>query len=106
MTNGRWLPAAKVRVAWDRVLMLTMPAFRRLMVPVLLTPGQAAQLLSVPESWLRRKAGLRLIPATYIGKHLRFSPADLAAIAHAGARPARQPGRAPRAPQRRRQPRQ
>lgn len=49
------------------------------------TPAQAAQLLAVPESWLRRKAAARTIPCTFLGKHLRFSPADLAAIATAGA---------------------
>ena len=50
------------------------------------TPAQAAQLLAVPESWLRRKAAARVIPCTFLGRHLRFSPADLVAIAAAGAR--------------------
>jgi excisionase family DNA binding protein len=49
------------------------------------TPSQAAQLLAIPESWLRRKAAARAIPCTFLGKHLRFSPADLAAISVAGA---------------------
>ena len=53
------------------------------------TPVQAAQLLAVPESWLRRKAAARSIPCTFLGKHLRFSPADLAAISIAGAQPIR-----------------
>ena len=57
----------------------------------LLTPAQAALVLSVPESWLRRKAGQRLIPSTRVGKHLRFSPADVSAIVRAGAQPVRQP---------------
>jgi len=54
---------------------------------VLYTPAQAAEFLTVRESWLRRRAGARLIPCTFMGKHLRFSAADLAAIAEAGHRP-------------------
>lgn len=50
----------------------------------LYTPAEAAELLAVPESWLRRKAGLRLIPCTKIGKHLRFSARDLERIAREG----------------------
>jgi excisionase family DNA binding protein len=49
-------------------------------VPLLYTPAQAAELLAVKESWLRRKAGRRVIPCTFLGKHLRFSARDLAAI--------------------------
>jgi hypothetical protein len=47
------------------------------------------------ESWLRRQAGLRAIPSTMLGKHLRFSDADLTAIADNGRRPARHPSRGP-----------
>jgi excisionase family DNA binding protein len=54
---------------------------------LLCTPAEAAQLLAVPESWLRRKAAARVIPCTFLGKHLRFSAADLAAITRAGAQP-------------------
>lgn len=61
--------------------------------PLLYTPADASELLAVPESWLRRKAGRRLIPCTFVGKHLRFSTADLAAITTAGARPVLQPRR-------------
>jgi excisionase family DNA binding protein len=50
------------------------------------TPAEAAQLLRVPESWLRKKAAARMIPCTFVGKHLRFSSADLAEIVEAGAR--------------------
>ena len=57
----------------------------------LYTPAEAAGLLAVPESWIRRRATARLVPCTFLGKHLRFSPADLAAIAAAGAYP---PGQA------------
>lgn len=57
--------------------------------PLLRTPAQAAEMLAVKESWLRRQAGRRAIPSTMLGKHLRFSDADLAAIAQRGHRPAR-----------------
>ncbi|GAA3458013.1 helix-turn-helix domain-containing protein [Saccharothrix longispora] len=53
------------------------------------TPAQAAELLSVRESWLRRMAGRREIACTFVGKHLRFSDADLRSIVHCGSRPAR-----------------
>ncbi len=56
---------------------------------LLYTPTEAARLLTVPESWLRKRAGQRLIPCTFLGKHLRFSCRDLTAIAEAGARPPR-----------------
>ncbi|MEU8158798.1 helix-turn-helix domain-containing protein [Micromonospora parva] len=55
--------------------------------PRLYTPAEAAARLRVPESWLRRRAGRRQIPCTFLGKHLRFSSADLAAIIAAGAQP-------------------
>lgn len=52
---------------------------------VLYTPAEAAALLRVRPSWLTRKAAARAIACTYLGKHLRFSPADLTAIIAAGA---------------------
>ena len=68
--------------------------------PRLYTPAEAAALLRVPESWLRRRAGRRQIPRTFLGKHLRFSAADLAAIIAAAAEPAtgRRRPRRPRPP--------
>jgi excisionase family DNA binding protein len=57
-------------------------------VPALFTPAQAAELLQVPESWLRRRAARRLVPCTFLGKHLRFSRADLDQILAEAARPA------------------
>jgi excisionase family DNA binding protein len=54
---------------------------------VLYTPAQAAALLAVKESWLRRKAGQRAIPCTFVGKHLRFATHDLRAITALGAQP-------------------
>ncbi|MEO3861700.1 helix-turn-helix domain-containing protein [Acrocarpospora sp. B8E8] len=55
---------------------------------LLYTPNEAAVLLGVKPSWLRRKAAARAIPCTFLGKHLRFSRGDLEAIAVAGHRPA------------------
>lgn len=52
----------------------------------LYTPAQAADVLSVRESWLRKKAAARLIPCTFVGKHLRFSSGDLDEIIRAGSR--------------------
>jgi excisionase family DNA binding protein len=46
----------------------------------LYTPTEAAARLRIRESWLRRRAAARQIPCTFLGKHLRFSAADLAAI--------------------------
>ncbi|GAB3186820.1 excisionase family DNA binding protein [Micromonospora palomenae] len=68
--------------------------------PRLYTPAEAAALLRVSESWLRRRAGRRQIPCTFLGKHLRFSAADLAAIIAAAAEPAtgRRPNRRRRRP--------
>jgi len=56
-------------------------------------PAVAADILSIPESWLRRKAARREIPCTFVGKHLRFSDDDLRVIAQSGTRPARAGGR-------------
>ena len=51
----------------------------------LYTAEQAAQLLQVSPSWLRRKATARAIACTFIGKHLRFSTDDLKSIIANGA---------------------
>lgn len=53
--------------------------------PLLYTAAQAAALLRVSPSWLRKKATARTIPCTFIGKHLRFSANDLASIIASGA---------------------
>ncbi|MBB4930652.1 excisionase family DNA binding protein [Lipingzhangella halophila] len=45
--------------------------------PEVYTPAEAAELLKVPESWLRKKAAQRAVPCTFLGKHLRFSAEDL-----------------------------
>ncbi len=61
--------------------------------PMLYTPAEAAQRLRVRESWLRKQAAARQVPCTFLGKHLRFSTADLAAIIAAARAPV---GRKPR----------
>jgi len=64
------------------------------MADELYTAAEAAGILKVRESWLKTKAAARLIPCTFIGKHLRFSDDDIAEIMRAGARQpvtARQP---------------
>ncbi|MGR6998387.1 helix-turn-helix domain-containing protein [Yinghuangia aomiensis] len=50
----------------------------------MLTPAQAAARLQVRESWLRAKVSARVIPCTFVGRHLRFSEQDLADIIAAG----------------------
>lgn len=56
--------------------------------PLLYTAEQAAELLALPAHWLQRAAGDGRIPATYIGKYLRFCDADLdQLIARARRRP-------------------
>ncbi|MEU8138927.1 helix-turn-helix domain-containing protein [Streptodolium elevatio] len=51
---------------------------------LLLTPAQAAARLQVRESWLRAKVSARVVPCTFVGRHLRFSEQDLADIIAAG----------------------
>ena len=62
----------------------------------LYTPSAAAEILAVRESWLRRGAAARTLPCTFLGKHLRFSHADVVAIAEAGATAAGPPAHRPR----------
>jgi hypothetical protein len=50
------------------------------------TAAEAAGILKVRESWLKTKASARLIPCTFVGKHLRFSDSDITEIMRAGAR--------------------
>ena len=49
--------------------------------PLLFTAEQAASLLQVRPSWLRRKAAARAVPCRFVGKHLRFSRSDIETIA-------------------------
>ena len=69
---------------------------------LLYTPAAAAERLTIGESWLRRKAGQRLIPCTFVGKHLRFSDEDLRAIVAAGSRGPSHRNQAQTRPRRRR----
>ena len=48
------------------------------------TVAETAQILKVRESWLKTKATARLVPCTFVGKHLRFSDDDIAEIMRAG----------------------
>ncbi len=48
--------------------------------PVLFTFAQAAQLTNLKESWLRKAVAQRRIAHRRIGKHVRFSQADLDAL--------------------------
>lgn len=61
--------------------------------PILFTAEQAAAMLQVRPSWLRRKAAARAVPCRFMGKHLRFSRSDIEAIASASAQ---QPSRSRR----------
>jgi excisionase family DNA binding protein len=70
--------------------------------PQLYTPAEAAEMLKVPESWLRKKAAARTVPCTFVGKHLRFSAGDIEKIITAGAREPATPGRHPHRPARKR----
>jgi len=49
-------------------------------------PAEAAEILRIRESWLRDKAAARVIPCTFIGKHLRFRDDDIAQMMAEGAR--------------------
>lgn len=50
----------------------------------LLDIPSAAEVLSVPEQWLRKAVSAKKVPYTRIGKHVRFRPAHIAAIISAG----------------------
>lgn len=58
---------------------------------LLFTPAQAAVVLQVRESWLRRRAAQRRVACSFLGKHLRFSRADLEAIVTDARRPSTAP---------------
>jgi excisionase family DNA binding protein len=48
--------------------------------PQVFTIVEAAQLLRVPEGWLRKKVTAGLVPHARLGKHVRFTSAHLAQI--------------------------
>ena len=47
---------------------------------------EAAEVLNVPVSWLRRQVTAREIPHARLGRHIRFTEAHLAAIVAEGER--------------------
>lgn len=49
---------------------------------------QLAELLGVPRTWVRDKVAARAIPFTFVGRHVRFTDDDVAAIIAAGKQPA------------------
>ncbi|NUT52788.1 MAG: helix-turn-helix domain-containing protein [Saccharothrix sp.] len=59
--------------------------------PILYTPEQAAAMLQVRPSWLRRRAAARAVPCRLLGKHLRFAKQDIEQIAAASLHTARIP---------------
>lgn len=58
------------------------------LVTRLLSIPEAAEVLNVPEKWLREMVTARRVPFTRLGKHVRFSQAHLDEIVLAGQRPA------------------
>lgn len=50
----------------------------------LLTTQEAAEYLSVGVDWLKKAAAARRVPHTRLGKYVRFSPSNLAAIISEG----------------------
>lgn len=48
--------------------------------PLLFTFKEAAQMTALPESWLRKAVSERRIPFRKVGKHVRFSAADIDAL--------------------------
>lgn len=59
---------------------------------ILFTAEQAAALLQVRPSWLRRRAA-RSIPCRLAGKHLRFARRDIDEIASASRQPPKSEGK-------------
>jgi excisionase family DNA binding protein len=56
--------------------------------PVLLTLEEAAEILSVPVSWLRKRVANHALPCTRLGRHIRFTREQVAGIVEAAAEPA------------------
>jgi excisionase family DNA binding protein len=51
--------------------------------PLLIDAEAAAQLLGVPETWVREKARLGRLPCIRLGRYVRFDPDELIAWARA-----------------------
>jgi excisionase family DNA binding protein len=54
------------------------------MLDRLLTTEEAAELLNVSYSWMKKAAQRGAVPCTRIGRAVRFSPAHIQAIVEAG----------------------
>ena len=50
----------------------------------LYTFAEAAELLHVPETWLRKKASARAVPFTRLGRYIRFTDEHLSRIIDVG----------------------
>ncbi len=55
--------------------------------PVLLTLEQVADALCVPASWLKRRVASHTVACTRLGRHIRFTPQQMAAIVEDAAQP-------------------
>lgn len=58
---------------------------------VLFTFAEAAEITSLPETWLRKRVTARTIPHRRLGKHVRFAQADLDEVVRQAAEPAATP---------------
>jgi excisionase family DNA binding protein len=64
--------------------------FRTRSEPVLLTIDEAAAMLSVPISWLKQRVASHSVGCTRLGRHIRFTREQVAAIIDAAAQPVAQ----------------
>lgn len=63
------------------------PALDLPVPPSLLTVDEAAELLSVPASWLRKRVAERKVPCTRLGRHVRFTREQLQDVITASSQP-------------------
>lgn len=52
-----------------------------------MTFAEAAEVLNVPETWLRKRASAGLVPCTRLGRNIRFTDEHLRDIIAAGESP-------------------
>ncbi|MCW2498744.1 MAG: DNA-binding protein [Frankiales bacterium] len=70
---------------------MTSPLSRGHLAPAqLLTPADVAELLSVTEAWVRRRAAAHLIPCTRLGRQVRFTAEQVQQIVETAAQPVAQ----------------
>lgn len=65
-----------------------LPAPRKESIETLLTVEQAAAMLAVPVSWLKQRVSARSVACTRLGRHVRFTRDQVAAIVEASEQPA------------------